>query len=113
MVYRDASRRAVRGTGRPMKFKLGLAVGVAAGYILATRANDEQRARVDEMVGKVRDNPRVQQLTETVSRDARRIGDAVQNRVTQTADRTSEVVVDRVEPGKAPSSTGAKASKAS
>jgi hypothetical protein len=93
-----------------MKFKLGLVIGAAAGYILATRANDEQRARVEEMVGKVRGNPRVQQLTETVSRDARKIGDAVQHRVTQTADRTSEVVVDRVEPGKTSASTTAQAS---
>jgi hypothetical protein len=94
-----------------MKFKLGLALGLAAGYVLATRTNDEQRARIDEMVGKVRDNPRVQQLTETVSRDARKIGDAVQHRVTQTADRTSEVVVDRVEPGTtAASASGGNAS---
>jgi hypothetical protein len=102
-----------------MKFKLGLAIGAAAGYFLATRANEEQRARIDEVVGKVRDNPRVQQLTETVSRDARKIGDAVQHRVTQTADRTSEVVVDRVEPGKSPAgstaspTTGASRSAAS
>jgi hypothetical protein len=93
-----------------MKFKTGLLLGIAAGYVLATRANEEQRARIDEMVGKVRDNPRVQQLTDTVSRDARKIGDAVQHRVTQTADRTSEVVVERVEPGKA--STGSTASPA-
>jgi hypothetical protein len=100
-----------------MKFKLGLAVGVAAGYLLATRTNEEQRARIDGMVEKVRDNPRVQQLTDTVSRDARKIGDAVQHRVTQTADRTSEVVVDKVEPGTTSSgsksttgTTGAKAS---
>jgi hypothetical protein len=82
-----------------MRFKTGVLVGIAAGYILATRANEQQRARIEEMVSKVRDNPRVQQLTDTVTRDARKIGDAVQHRVTQTADRTSEVVVERVEPG--------------
>jgi hypothetical protein len=87
-----------------MRFKTGLAVGIAAGYVLATRANEQQRARIDEVVGKVRDNPRVQQLTDTVSRDARKIGDAVQHRVTQTADRTSEVVVERVEPASSASS---------
>jgi hypothetical protein len=95
-----------------MRFKTGLLVGIAAGYVLATRANEQQRARIDEMVGKVRDNPRVQQLTDTVSRDARKIGDAVQHRVTQTADRTSEVVVERVEPASSASS-GSSASSAS
>ena len=82
-----------------MKFKIGLALGFAAGYWWASTTDEERRARLDELVGKVRDNPRVQQVTESVTRDAQRLTDAVTERVTQTADRTSDAVAGKVEPG--------------
>ncbi|HKE72436.1 MAG TPA: hypothetical protein VKB57_02405 [Acidimicrobiales bacterium] len=82
-----------------MKFKIGLALGFAAGYWWASTTDEERRARFDELVGKVRDNPRIQQVTESVTRDAQRLTDAVTERVTTTADRTSDAVAGKVEPG--------------
>jgi hypothetical protein len=82
-----------------MKFKIGLALGFAAGYWWASTTDEERRARIDELVGKVRDNPRIQQVTDTVARDAQRLTDAVTDRVTHAADRTSDAVAGKVEPG--------------
>ena len=50
------------------------------------------------MVERVRQNPRVQQATETVTWDARKLGDAVEQRVRSVADRTTDEVADNVEP---------------
>jgi hypothetical protein len=81
-----------------MKFKLGLALGFVAGYWWASTTDEERKARFDELVGKVRDNPRFREVSDSVSRDARRLTDAAQARVTHTADRTSEAVADKVDP---------------
>ncbi len=70
-----------------MKFKIGLVLGFAAGYWWANTTDEERRARLDEVVGHVRDNPRVQQVT-----------DAIQHRVRDAADRTTEAVTEKVEP---------------
>jgi hypothetical protein len=83
-----------------MKFKLGLALGFAAGYWWASTPDEERKARLDDLVGKVRDNPRIREVSDSVSRDARRLTDAAQARVTHAADRTSEVVADKVGPDK-------------
>ncbi|HZM31986.1 MAG TPA: hypothetical protein VFB77_15925 [Acidimicrobiales bacterium] len=40
----------------------------------------------------------MQQATETVTRDARKLGDAVEQRVRSVADRTTDEVADKVEP---------------
>lgn len=71
-----------------MKFKIGLVLGFAAGYWWASTTDEERKARLDDFVGKVRDNPRVRQVT-----------DAAQHRITDTADRTSGAVVDKLKPG--------------
>jgi hypothetical protein len=92
-----------------MKFKIGLALGFAAGYWWASTTDEERKARLDELVGKVRDNPRIQQVTDTVTRDAQRLTDAVQHRVTAAADRTSGAVADKVEPGTGTSSSSSQA----
>jgi hypothetical protein len=81
-----------------MKFKIGFAAGFAAGYWVATTTNEERRARFDDAVARVRANPTVRQISDTVSRDARKVGEALQQRFVETADRTSDAVADKVEP---------------
>jgi len=85
-----------------MRFKIGLALGFAAGYWWASTTDEERRARLDDLLGQVRDNPRVQQVT-----------DAIQARVSDTADRTTEAVTDKVDPAPANSSSGSSPGKSS
>ncbi|HEY8525954.1 MAG TPA: hypothetical protein VIL48_13370 [Acidimicrobiales bacterium] len=68
-----------------MKFKLGLAIGFAAGYWLGTQADEERKRQVEEAVGKIRDNPRVQRVTDSVSRGAGRLTDVVEERLVTTS----------------------------
>lgn len=44
-------------------------------------APDQRRAKVEEAVARVRDDPRVKQVTDVVARDARRLGAAVEERI--------------------------------
>jgi len=85
-----------------MRFKIGLALGFAAGYWWANTTDEERRARLDDLMGQVRDNPRVQQVTE-----------AIQARVTDTADRTTEAVTDKVDPASSTSSSGSSSGSSS
>jgi hypothetical protein len=75
-----------------MRFKLGAAVGFAAGYLVGAKASAERRRQVDDAIGRVRENPRLRHMGEVVSRDAKRLGDAVEERVFGAADS----VVDSV-----------------
>lgn len=75
-----------------MKFKLGIALGFAAGYWYAMTPPDQRREKLDEVVGHVRDNPRVQRVTETVTRDVRRLGDAVEQRFVEKTEGATKVV---------------------
>jgi hypothetical protein len=81
-----------------MKFKLGLALGFAAGYWAGTQADEERKRQVEDAVGKVRGNPRVQRVTDTVSRSAVRITDAVEERLVDTAGGAVDKVASTVEP---------------
>jgi hypothetical protein len=81
-----------------MRFKLGIAVGFAAGYWVATTNAEERRAKLDELVSGVRENPRLQRVTDTVARDARRLGDAVEQRFVKVADGAAGAVAGTVEP---------------
>jgi hypothetical protein len=81
-----------------MKFKLGLAIGFAAGYWAGTQADDERKRQVEEAVDKLRGNPRVQRVTDTVSRSAVRITDAVEERLVDTAGGAADKVASTVEP---------------
>lgn len=87
-----------------MKFKTGIALGIAAGYLAGTQASEQTRAQINDLVERVRGNPRVQHATETVARDARKLGDAVEQRVRSVADRTTDEVADKVEPPSGPAS---------
>jgi gas vesicle protein len=82
-----------------MRFKLGAAIGFAAGYLVAAKASDERRRQVDDAIQRVRENPRVRHVSEVVTRDAKRIGDAVEDRFAKTADHVVETVAATVEPG--------------
>lgn len=75
-----------------MRFKIGLAVGFAAGYWYGTTPADQRKAKIDQMWGSVRDNPRVQRVTDTVTRDAHRLGDAVEERIVRRADGAVDVI---------------------
>jgi gas vesicle protein len=81
-----------------MRFKLGAAIGFVAGYLVAAKASDERRRQVDDALRRVRENPRVRHVSEVVTRDAKRIGDAVEERVAKTADHVVETVASTVEP---------------
>ncbi|HKA84559.1 MAG TPA: YtxH domain-containing protein [Acidimicrobiales bacterium] len=82
-----------------MGFKLGAIIGFAAGCVVAAKASDERRQQLDDALQRVRDNPRVRHVTEVVSRDARRLGDAVESRFADTADSVAETVATTVGPG--------------
>ena len=82
-----------------MGFKLGAAIGFAAGYLVAAKASEERRRQVDDAIQRVRDNPRVRHVSDVVTRDAKRIGDAVEDRFAKTADNVVETVAATVEPG--------------
>jgi hypothetical protein len=82
-----------------MKFKTGLALGLAAGYWFASQSNEQRKAQLDQLVARLRDDPRVQ-----------RVSDAVEQRVRDVTNRTSETVADRLEPEGAPASSAATAS---
>jgi hypothetical protein len=89
-----------------MRFKLGAAIGFIAGYLVATKASDDRRRQVDSAIQRVRENPRVRHISEVVSQDAKRIGDAVEGRFAKTADHVVESVASTVEPeSSAPSDT--------
>ena len=82
-----------------MRFKLGAAIGFAAGYLVAAKASDERRRQVDDAIRRIRENPRVRHVSEVVTRDAKRIGDAVEDRFAKAADNVIETVATTVEPG--------------
>jgi hypothetical protein len=81
-----------------MKFKLGLAIGFAAGYWAGAQADEERKRQVEEVVDKFRGNPRVQRVSDTVSRSAVRITDAVEERLVDTAGGAADKVASTVEP---------------
>ena len=92
-----------------MGFKLGAVIGFAAGCVVAAKASDERRQQLDDALQRVRENPRVRHVTEVVSRDAKRLGDAVEDRFAKTADTVVESVASTVDPGSAGSETSASA----
>jgi hypothetical protein len=81
-----------------MRFKLGAAIGFVAGYLVAARASEERRRQVDDAIQRVRGNPRVKHVSEVVTRDAKKIGDAVEDRFAKTADNVVNTVAATVEP---------------
>jgi hypothetical protein len=82
-----------------MRFKLGFALGFVAGQWWATTSADERRAKLDEAWAGVRDNPRLQRVTDAVTRDAHRLGDAVERRMVETTDGAMSTIAHSVEPG--------------
>lgn len=72
-------------------------MGIAAGYWAAAQSNEERRRQMEETVQRIRQNPRVQHVTETISRDARRIGDAVESRLVAGADGAADAIAGSVE----------------
>lgn len=89
-----------------MRFKLGLALGFAAGYWAGTTPPDQRRAKLDEALEGVRGNPRLQRVTDTVTRDVRRLGDAVEHRFVQTADSAVGAVAKTVDTDATSGGTG-------
>jgi hypothetical protein len=98
-----------------MRFKLGLAIGFAAGYWVGTQADEERKRQVEETVDKLRGNPRLQRVTDTVSRSAGRITDAVEERLVTTASGAADKVSSTVEPdgGTGPASSSGSGSSSS
>jgi hypothetical protein len=84
-----------------MKLTLGFAAGFALGYWVGTTTPDERRSKLDDAWKGVRDNPRLHRVADTVAEDARRLGDAVEQRIVTTADGAVQAVAGTVEPGKA------------
>jgi hypothetical protein len=83
-----------------MKLTLGLAAGFAAGYWFGHTPAEVRRAKVDEAWRGVRDNPRLHRVADTVAQDARKVSDAVEQRIVDTANGTADAVAGTVEPGK-------------
>jgi hypothetical protein len=85
--------------GRYMRFKIGIALGFAAGYWVASIPPEERRAKLESLWAELRDNPTVQHIGETVAADARRLGEAVEQRFVETADGATDAVATTVSPG--------------
>ncbi|MDD9371854.1 MAG: hypothetical protein PV358_17170, partial [Acidimicrobiales bacterium] len=84
---------------------MGIAVGFAAGYWVATTSAEERRAKLDELVSGVRENPRLTRVADTVTRDVHRLGDAVEQRLAKVADGATGAVAHTVEPSDASTSS--------
>jgi uncharacterized membrane-anchored protein YhcB (DUF1043 family) len=71
-----------------MKFKTGLVAGVAIGYVIATRIDPETRRRIEtkvnERVAQLRDDPRVQDVVDSVSSVAGEVIDKIDDRSATT-----------------------------
>ena len=80
-----------------MRLTLAFAAGFAAGYWFGHTPAEERRAKVEETWKGVRDNPRLHRVADTVVQDARRVGDAVEQRIVDTANGTAESVAGTVE----------------
>lgn len=75
-----------------MRFKIGFLAGFAAGWWFGTTPADQRKAKVEQTWTNVRENPRVRRVSDTVSRDAQRLGDAVEQRIVKGADGAVEVI---------------------
>lgn len=89
-----------------MKFKLGLAAGFAVGYWYASLSEEERRQKLEATVDKVKANPRLHEVTDTVSRNAAKVTDAVATLVTETANKAGDAVASTAAPGDTSGSTG-------
>jgi len=87
------------GYGTDMRFKLGFVAGFAAGYWVGMTPAEERRAKIDQMWSGVRENPRIQRVSDSVTRDAKRLGDAVEQRLVSTTDSAADAVAGTVERG--------------
>ncbi len=83
-----------------MKLTFGFAAGFAAGYWFGHTPAEQRRAKVDEAWKGLRDNPRLHRVADTVAQDARRVGDAVEQRIVDTASGTADSVAGTVETDK-------------
>lgn len=67
-----------------MGFKLGLITGAAVGYVIATRIDPATRDRIQtqvtDTVGRLRDDPRVHDVVESVKSVTTDVIDAVEDR---------------------------------
>lgn len=93
-----ASASASYGYADAMRFKLGIAIGFAAGYWYASMSDEERKRQLDEALGKVRENPRVQRVGETVSANVAKITDAIESRAVTAADGATDSVASTVAP---------------
>ncbi len=81
-----------------MKFKTGIVVGVGVGYWLATKIDPETRRRfetkVNERVNQWRDDPRVQEVVDSVSTVATEVVDKIDAKLTEGADAVADTADD-------------------
>jgi hypothetical protein len=75
-----------------MKLKLGFVAGFAVGYWVGSTPSDERRTKVESLWSGVRENPRVQRIADTVTTDAHRVTDAVEQRLVNTADGATRAI---------------------
>jgi hypothetical protein len=80
------------GTRVGMKFKLGFVAGFAVGYWVGSTPANERRTKVESLWSGVRENPRVQRIADTVTTDAHRVTDAVEQRLVNTADGAARAI---------------------
>jgi hypothetical protein len=88
-----------------MRFKLGLALGFAAGYWYGSLPEEERKKQLDEALARVKENPRLQRVTDTVSRNTTKVTDAIEGKVVDTADRAGDVVASKVPSGSSTSTS--------
>lgn len=82
-----------------MRFKLGLVAGFALGYAVGSTPPDQRRTKAESLWTGVRDNPRVQRITESVSSDAQRLTDAVEQRLVHTSSGAAQTAAGKAQSG--------------
>ena len=81
-----------------MGFKAGLISGTVIGYLIATKVDpatrDRIQAQVTDRITQLRDDPRVNDLVDSVKTVATEVVDAVDRTVDEQADNAADMVDD-------------------
>ena len=79
-----------------MKFKFGLLIGLAIGYVLGTRAGRERYEQIRDQYQKMKRSEPAQQLTGEVNRIADQASKMAQQKTNESVDRVTNTTQDKI-----------------